>query len=122
MILLKPIMIVIVLVLAIIMHELGHFLWFWRNKGVGFNFQWFYNTWTDFGIKSVWNFHLTPEEEINSLLFGIFFGLCVVFGAILLTPHRFFIFALPIYMGGCRPDLLRLVEIIKNQNKLGVGE
>ena len=115
----KILMIVLLLALSIAVHELGHWLWFWRNKGMNFNLQWYYVSWREFGFKSVWHCDLTPEEEMNSLLMGIGAGMGVIILFITMSAASFMIYALPIYTAGCKHDILRLIDIIKEKNLIG---
>lgn len=118
MVLIQIFNIILLLVVAILVHELGHWIWFYRNKGLKFNLQFFYDNITSFGLKSVWDCDLTPEERMNSLLFGIFAGLFVVVIAMLSSQHLYLSFALPLYMVGCNDDLHKLIEIIKEKGDL----
>ena len=107
-----------VLVVAIIVHELGHWVWYYKNKGIAFNIQWYYNSLSDCGFKSVWDVHLTLDERMNSLLMGIVPGLFVVGMVILTTSKLYLSFTLPLYMLGCKDDLYKLIDVIKEQGDL----
>ena len=109
-------MVSILLALSVAMHEIGHWLWFWRNKRQNFNLQWYYDSLFNCGFKSVWPGKLTAEEEMNSLLFGIGAGIFIIMFVMLSSQTPYMMFALPIYMAGCKHDLLRLIEIIKEKN------
>jgi len=116
MILVNILLIIFLLALAICFHELGHWLWYYRNKGQKFNIQFFYNNITSFGFRSLWNVETTPDEEMNSLLMGIGAGLMVIILVMVFSHQRFFVYTLPIYTIGCNFDIRRLIDIIKEKN------
>ena len=116
MVLFEILMIAILLAISVLVHELGHWIWYWRNKQQPFNISFFYYTFNGFGFKSIWKVKVTQEEEMNSLLMGIGAGILVIVFVMLSTAATYFVYALPIYMAGCRHDLHRLIEIIKEKN------
>lgn len=102
----------IVLSIAIVFHELAHWFYYYRKFGFKFNIHWWYKSPTKCGFRSYFPNVDTKSEQMN-LLFSIFVGMVVI---IFFTMFKAsLILALVLYMYGCRSDLDRLQEIVKQE-------
>jgi hypothetical protein len=108
----------VVLFIAIICHEFGHWLYIYRRKGYKMRPRWFRDPdkWFSWGIEMDYPHELTRPERINYMLFGIVFGFVPLFFA-LGFAHRGYILLIPLYVIGSHYDYKQLLEDIKEESK-----
>lgn len=118
--------IVLVLLLAVIFHEIGHWLYIYRRRGVRMRFKLYKNKGlTNFGIRqfddsgALSHLPLTDHELKNTLIFGIALGfLPVFFGWLALSKITILgWFMLPGYFAGCKRDFDKLIAIVKRETE-----
>jgi len=113
----NPIFIMIlVLVISIILHEFGHWIYIKRQTGVNMKLVFVLN-YLKTRIEMVLPQGLTNHQILNCALFGICFGLAPIMLIILWGQWTYYIFLLPIYMAGCNHDIKEMTKIIKKENE-----
>jgi len=112
----NPIFIMIlVLVISIILHEFGHWIYIKRQTGVSMKLVFVLN-WLKTRFEMVLPKGLTNHQILNCALFGICFGFVPIFLLILYSQWTYYIFLLPIYMAGCNHDITEMIKVIKKEN------
>ena len=119
--------VVAVLALSVITHEFGHWLYIYRKRGIKMKFKLYKDKGiSNFGLRQfdksgvLANIPLTPAEMKNTLIMGVMFGFVPVFFGMLALVNVTIIgyFLIPAYLGGCRRDFDKLIQIVKNEMEL----
>ena len=103
--------IVLTMLLSIIFHEYGHYLYYYINDSkprIKFSFK----SWRNISIKVIPLIPLKRKKALTMFSAGILFGIVpIIFSSIIFSGWYYLL--LPIYMIGCKSDLNKIQDIVK---------
>jgi hypothetical protein len=103
-----------VFVLSVVVHELGHLLYFY-SIGIKTSIHFSSKNWKlQVGYNKDYE-GLTKRQLIDLYVSGIFSGLFVI--AIYGNINPLNLIALPFYISGCKKDIKNILSIASNSNK-----
>jgi hypothetical protein len=106
----------LVLLISIIFHEFGHWIYIKRQTSINMKLVFVFN-WLKTRFEMQLPNNLTNNQILNTALFGISFGLVPILLIIFFGKWHYYVFLLPIYMAGCNHDIKEMFKIIKKENK-----
>lgn len=102
---------VLILAVAMLAHEFGHWLYAVRNFPGKTKVKWHSEKWK-FGLRTIiYDVDLTNKQRLHFYGFGVFFGVVPIFFSMM--ANFGFTLLLMAYMMCCQNDIDKLKEIIK---------